>query len=568
MLTDAGRGLRAGPIAAALGPRSIRGRTTPAPTMDIAAEVPGLAAYARTTVRLHPRQGQPSASDSHIGGPQWWPADELWPTCPDLHMEYLVSLAQLWRHDFPEIDFPDDTDVLQVLWYPFEHNQDDVYDGPSVKLVWRQTEPDVTLLDSVPAPRQAEDFWMPQPCSLHPERAHEYPFYDVLPTELRERLDRWKLSPAATAHPDKDLYSCYQYLLPVAPGCKVGRIEVDRRATPLPRTGVPAETARGSRPFIPFRKQGTERCRSSTERLCTRVAPIPDCSNHRFDRGSGGPATARLAQDRRGNRLLPRQTYGEDFGTDTLDCHGMGDVLYPAVVLAVRVASRALGLRIQIRGDVNIPATGGAVIVANHVSYLDPFAVALGASGRSVRFLALQELFDHRVYGPMMRGLRQIPVRPERGGAAYYAASDALKSGEVVGVFAEATIAQSFTVQRLRTGAGRLAGAAGVPLIPVAVWGTHRLWTKGRRELVQPGLPITVLIGEPLRPTLHDDPEEVTEQLRVAMQALLDCAQREYPCSGTEKWWQPEHLGGTAPGPEEAAARDAGENAARRGQVS
>ncbi len=248
--------------------------------------------------------------------------------------------------------------------------------------------------------------------------------------------------------------------------------------------------------------------------------------------------------------------------------HGMGDVIYPAVFLAVRVASRALGLRIGIRGDVNIPSTGGAVIVANHVSYLDPFAVALGAAGRRVRFLALQELFDHRVCGPMMRGLRQIPIRSASGATAYDAATDALKSGEVVGVFAEATIAQSFTVQPLRTGAARLAGAAGVPLIPVAVWGTHRLWTKGRRELIQPLLPITVLIGEPLRPRSHDDPEEVTEQMRVTMQALLDCAQREYPCSGTEKWWQPEHLGGTAPSPEEAAARDADENATRRGQVS
>jgi len=246
----------------------------------------------------------------------------------------------------------------------------------------------------------------------------------------------------------------------------------------------------------------------------------------------------------------------------------MGEVIYPAVVLAVRAASRALGLRVRIRGDVNIPATGGAVIVANHVSYLDPFAVALGASGRRVRFLALQELFDHRVYGPMMRGLRQIPIQPASGGAAYAAAADALESGEVVGVFAEATIARSFTVQRLRTGAARLAGAAGVPLIPVGVWGTHRLWTKDRRELIQPLLPITVLIGEPLRPTPHEDPEQVTERLRVNMQALLDRAQREYPCSGAEKWWQPEHLGGTAPGPEEAAARDAEENATRRGQVS
>ncbi|MEV0361167.1 hypothetical protein [Nocardia fusca] len=220
--------------------------TTPAPSVDIAAEVPGIAAYTRTAVRLHPRSGQPGASDSHIGGPLWWPADESWPTCSDPHMEYvrtwtddgqkvmkltatnpdasnsLVSVAQLWRRDFPEIGFPDDSDVLQVLWCPFGHNQDDMDDGPSMKLVWRRSEPDATLLDTVPAPRQAEDFWIPHPCSLHPERVVEYPFHEVLPPELRERLNRWEISHAATAHPDQGRCSCYQYLLSVAPGCKVG----------------------------------------------------------------------------------------------------------------------------------------------------------------------------------------------------------------------------------------------------------------------------------------------------------------------------------------------------------
>ncbi|MFI5778922.1 lysophospholipid acyltransferase family protein [Nocardia sp. NPDC051570] len=248
----------------------------------------------------------------------------------------------------------------------------------------------------------------------------------------------------------------------------------------------------------------------------------------------------------------------------------MGEIGYPAVCFAAKAVCRALGLRVRIEGDTNIPAAGGAVLAADHVSYLDPFAVLLGAdaAGRRVRFLALQTLFEHRIYGPVVRELRQIPIRSGGGGAAFRAAVDALRAGEIVGVFPEATIAQSFTVQQLRTGAARLASAAGVPLIPMAVWGTQRLWTKDRRNIVQPMLPITVLIGEPLRATSEDAPEQLTERLRARMQELLDRAQREYPDAGAGQWWQPVHLGGTAPTAEEAVARDAAENAARAGADS
>ncbi|MEU4342046.1 hypothetical protein AB0H00_12375 [Nocardia sp. NPDC023852] len=217
--------------------------------------MPGIADYARTTVRLHPRQGQPGVSDSHIGGPLWWPADEPWPTCTEPYLvwvpftrpdgvrgkrmvpaevdvpNYLVPIAQLWRHDFPEIDYPDDTDVLQVLWCPNEHEQLDRW-GPTVQLVWRHTEGGTALLDSAPAPHQVSyDFYLPQACSLNPERVDEYPDREVYPPELRERLRQWEIAHYPTASHDavydeerveKYGCTCYQYLLSVAPGCKVG----------------------------------------------------------------------------------------------------------------------------------------------------------------------------------------------------------------------------------------------------------------------------------------------------------------------------------------------------------
>jgi hypothetical protein len=87
-----------------------------------------------------------------------------------------------------------------------------------------------------------------------------------------------------------------------------------------------------------------------------------------------------------------------------------------------------------------------------------------------------------------------------------------------------------------------------------------RLWTKGQpRCLTRRHLPISILVGEPLRPHRRDNPAEVTAELRNRISALLNRAQREYPDTPTgadDAWWQPAHLGGRAPTPEQVAAQD------------
>ncbi len=244
----------------------------------------------------------------------------------------------------------------------------------------------------------------------------------------------------------------------------------------------------------------------------------------------------------------------------------MSEIVYPPVIAAAKIMFRVLGLKIKVVGHENIPATGGAVISCNHVSYLDFIFAGLGANpaGRLVRFMAKKEVFDHRVSGPLMRGMHHIPVDRDNGASSYIAALKALKSGETVGVFAEATISQSFTVKEIKSGAVRMAVAAKVPLIPMAVWGTQRLWTKGRkRRLWQRGTPILILVGEPMHPTRGDDYDQVTKELHDRMQELVDRAQSEYPVDGTGQWWQPAHLGGTAPTPEQAEALDAAEREER-----
>jgi 1-acyl-sn-glycerol-3-phosphate acyltransferase len=241
----------------------------------------------------------------------------------------------------------------------------------------------------------------------------------------------------------------------------------------------------------------------------------------------------------------------------------MSELVYPPVIVAAKTMFRLLDLRIKVEGAENIPRTGGAVLASNHVSYLDFIFCGLGAhpAKRLVRFMAKESVFANRVSGPLMRGMKHIPVDRKAGLAPYRQALAALKGGEVVGVFPEATISRSFTIKEMKSGAVRMAAAAKVPVIPMAVWGTQRLWTKGRpRTLTRRHTPISILIGEPLRPGPRDDSDEVMAELRSRMSALLDRAQREYPEkpeAPEEGWWQPVHLGGTAPTPEEAAVLDA-----------
>jgi 1-acyl-sn-glycerol-3-phosphate acyltransferase len=229
------------------------------------------------------------------------------------------------------------------------------------------------------------------------------------------------------------------------------------------------------------------------------------------------------------------------------------EIVYPPVIGLAKTMFRVLDLKIQVDGAEHIPPTGGAVLASNHVSYLDFIFCGLGAqpAKRLVRFMAKKSVFSHKISGPLMRGMHHIPVDRDAGGAAFQEAIAALRAGEVVGVFPEATISESFTVKGLKSGAARLAHDAGVPLIPMVVWGPHRLWTKGRpKDLTKRHVPVLIKIGEPV--TTTDNADATTAELRTRLSALLDAAQRAYPekpSGPDETWWLPAHLGGTAPLP-------------------
>jgi 1-acyl-sn-glycerol-3-phosphate acyltransferase len=247
----------------------------------------------------------------------------------------------------------------------------------------------------------------------------------------------------------------------------------------------------------------------------------------------------------------------------------VADVVYPAVIGLARVVFRAQGLRFSLQGTEHVPRDGGAVMVINHIGYMDFTYAGLAAlpAKRLVRFMAKNDVFDHRISGPLMRGMHHISVDREAGSASFREALAALKNGEIVGVFPEATISRSFQLKEFKAGAVRMAAAARVPLLPAIIWGSQRVWTKDHpKRLGRTKTPITVRVGEPITVEPKADMNAVSDLLRDRMSAMLDEVQRDYPdrpADPGQAWWLPAHMGGGAPTPEDAVRLDEAEREAR-----
>jgi 1-acyl-sn-glycerol-3-phosphate acyltransferase len=237
------------------------------------------------------------------------------------------------------------------------------------------------------------------------------------------------------------------------------------------------------------------------------------------------------------------------------------DKPYRFVIRLTLAVFRLFRFRFDVRGSEHVPPTGGAIIASNHVSFFDFTFLGLGAlpQHRLVRFMAKAAVFDHWLSGPFMRAMRHIPVDRRAGSAAFEAAVRALKDGEIVGIFPEATISTSFTVKELKAGTARLAIDAGVPIIPAAVWGGQRVATRNHKVELRRNVAVTVILGEPITARPGEQIAALLDRTRIAMEALLDDAQHSYPdqpAGEDDRWWLPAHLGGGAPTPADAAVAD------------
>ena len=217
----------------------------------------------------------------------------------------------------------------------------------------------------------------------------------------------------------------------------------------------------------------------------------------------------------------------------------------PLYGLAVLLLRRPMchAFRWTIEGLEHIPATGPALLASNHISYLDPLCLpyATNQVGRRVRILAKAELFERRLPARILRSLGHIPV--ERGTAdsgALDAAAATLARGELIGVFPEGTISRDLDPMPGKTGAARLARATGVRVVPVGLWGGHRLITAGRPRSWRWGVAITVVCGQPFVIGPSDNPRLATDRIMGAICEQVARARALYPQvpePGDPDWW-------------------------------
>ncbi|HQZ33032.1 MAG TPA: HAD-IB family hydrolase [Ilumatobacteraceae bacterium] len=166
--------------------------------------------------------------------------------------------------------------------------------------------------------------------------------------------------------------------------------------------------------------------------------------------------------------------------------------------------------KFRISGTENIPLDGPAIIVGNHRSYFDAaaLAVTIARTDRTVRFLGKKEVFDAPVVGQIASAMGGIRVDRGTGSdGPLDAAVEALANGDLVAMMPQGTIprGKAFYDPQLkgRWGAARLAAMARVPVIPVGMWGTEKVWPRSARvpnvlNLVSPPT-VTITVGGPVK---------------------------------------------------------------------
>jgi 1-acyl-sn-glycerol-3-phosphate acyltransferase len=182
-----------------------------------------------------------------------------------------------------------------------------------------------------------------------------------------------------------------------------------------------------------------------------------------------------------------------------------------------------------------LPAGGGVVLVANHISHLDPLTYAhfVYDNGRLPRYLAKAEVMKVPVLGAILRSAGQIPVyrQSRTASEAFRAAVAAVEKGECVVVYPEGTITRDPDLWPMvgKTGAARIALSTGSPVVPTAQWGPqYILWPYTKRPRFFPRKTVHVRAGDPVDlDDLRDQPltpkvlREATDRIMAAVAALL-----------------------------------------------
>ncbi len=181
---------------------------------------------------------------------------------------------------------------------------------------------------------------------------------------------------------------------------------------------------------------------------------------------------------------------------------------------------------VHVQNIEHVPASGPAIVAFNHVSVLDGPVLGIQIASRrrrKVRFLEAAEVFDHRVYGPLLRSFDQIAIRRGDGDSeALEEAVDTVRAGALAAVAPEGHVNPDpeAGMQRIRSGCARIAIGTGAPVIPVGIWGTQRRWPAAgpNRSRLWHRERVAIVYGPVLRPYPDDDLESFSERLSVALE--------------------------------------------------
>lgn len=201
----------------------------------------------------------------------------------------------------------------------------------------------------------------------------------------------------------------------------------------------------------------------------------------------------------------------------------------------------ALWFNWRFEGLEQVPPEGPVLVACNHISYFDPLAHAymLIRAGRHPRFLTKRELYENWLLRRVLEGSGQIRVDRGTGSSApVEAARHALHGGEAVMIYPESTITRNpdSTPMEGKTGVARIALAASVPVLPIAVWGSQAVWQRTGAGSLSFGRPIWLKAGAPLdfsaQEEGRDDPEvqrQVTDIVMDELTRLVTDLRSRYP---------------------------------------
>jgi 1-acyl-sn-glycerol-3-phosphate acyltransferase len=193
------------------------------------------------------------------------------------------------------------------------------------------------------------------------------------------------------------------------------------------------------------------------------------------------------------------------------------------------------------RGSEKLPKSGAAIVVCNHLSYVDPltFTHFLYNNGRAPRYLGKESVFRVPIIGTVIKGAGQIPVSRESKDAVkgLEHAIAVLKAGHLLGVYPEGTLTRDENLwpMRAKTGVARLALITGAPVYPCASWGPEKVLPPYSKKLrLFPRTKVSVLMGDPvdLSPWhgKQEDPvaiEEAADHIMDRITALLEILRNE-----------------------------------------